>query len=159
MTFLMSFLGASLEDRQKAASSNSEKVREQVGACNVETDECKHDAEISPPVVVEDVEVICEVLVTGLDGTEGARCQRFRVGEVAADSGYEWSHVLSTGLPTWRIQGDEFDCRAPEFLLPDSLTKQTLNEVGERRQVIHPLPPAELREGLQNTVKCDDKRE
>ncbi len=51
-----------------------------------------------------------------------------------------------------RRNRDEFNRRAVHLLFADSLSKQTLNEIGVGRQPVHPLPPSELPVRLQDTV-------
>ena len=119
---------------------------------HVKDDERGEDADVAPVMRVEDVEAELEERVRRRERAVLARRARGRVREVPAGGRDVRAHVLGARLPRGRRDLDELDGRTLDGLLADRLAEERLDEVGVRREAVHPLPPSELAEGLQDTV-------
>ena len=121
---------------------------------HVEHDERREDAQVAPVVVVEDVERQPQERVRRRERAVLARrTRRVRgAGEVPARARDVRCHVVRARLRRGRRDRDKLDRRALDLRPADGLPEQRLGEVGVRGQMVHPLPPPELAEGLQDAV-------
>jgi len=88
--------------------------------------------------------------------TIGSRVGVLQVTSRARNEGIE---VQRAGQPPGRLDHSKFCLSTLDRLSGKNLANQSLDEVRVRREPIHPLPPPELRIGLNNTVKGQDKGE
>ena len=103
-------------------------------------------------VRVADVEAVQQELVRCAVLAVVAPARRVRIREVSAVGIDVGLHVLRARLARrWR-KLDELDGGTIDVVSSDGLAKETLDEVGVRRDPVHPLPPPELTEWLKDTV-------
>ena len=93
-------------------------------------------------MVVEDIKRESEELIRRAHAAELAGGGCVGVRQVAAGSGDITVHVPRAGHAGRRRNRDEFNSCAVDLLFADSLSEQALNEIGVRRQPVHPLPPS-----------------
>ena len=110
-------------------------------------------------VSIRHVELELQVRVRRLIGTERARGGRVRVGEVAACKGDVRVHVGAAAHPRGWLDRYELGGRAGDQLVAErweevsvsfrkrgavgnlTLAQETVDDVGEGGDVVHPLPP------------------
>jgi len=134
-------------------------VCERENCKNIETNKAEHDEEVAPVVRILNVEPSRHVLVSSPEGAEQTCRSGVRVSEITASKRYELVHIFATSGSTGRIYRNELMRSTVNVLVTDSLTEQTFDEVGKRGNMVHPLPPTQFTERLQDTVKRNDKRE
>ncbi len=103
-------------------------------------------------MVVKDIKRKSEELIRRAHAAELASGSGVGVRQVAAGSGDVSVHVPRAGHARRRRNRDEFNSRAVHLLFADSLSEQTLNEIGVGRQSVHPLPPSELPVGCRTPL-------
>lgn len=108
-------------------------------------------------VRVEDVEARTQEAVRRAERAVLAIARRVRVRDVPARGRDERSHVLRACLARRRLDCGELDITALDGHAPEGLAEERLDEVGVWRQVVHPLPPPELAERLQDTVAVESQ--
>ena len=112
---------------------------------------------------IRHVELELHIRVRRLKGTERTRGGRVRVGEVAPCKVDIRVHVRAAAHPQGWFDRHELGGRAGDQLVAErwkgvsgsfrerevverlTLAQETLDEVGKRGEVIHPLPPPQLR--------------
>ena len=110
------------------------------------------NTKVAPVVRVVDVEALLKERVRRAVRTVVARARVVLVREVPAGDLDKVAHVPRARLARGRLDGDELLGGAGDLAVADGLAEHRLDEVGERRQAVHPAPPTELTEGLQDTI-------
>ena len=111
-----------------------------------------NNAQIPPMMIIRDIKALHHELVRGSHRAELAIGRCVRVGHVSTGEGYVWVQVITACHVRGRIDVDQLDGRAFNFLMTQRLTQDAFDEVGVGRDMVHPLPPAESPEGLKDTV-------
>jgi len=148
-----------LQASKETSLSDAADVREGENRKNVECSDAEHDTQVAPAVRVLDVEPSEHIVVGSPVGAEHTCRGGARVSKITAGKCHKVVHILATSGSTGRNYGNELVFSTVDITAADSLTKQTLDEVGERGDMVHPLPPAQRTIRLQDTVKDYDKRE
>ena len=118
----------------------------------VEQNEHPQQPKVAPAVGPLDVEAAQEKLVRRAECAVQARTARVRVRDVPARGIDERPEERGARLARGRVDLRELDGGAVDGLPADRLAEQSLDEVCVRREAVHPPPPAELAEGLQDAV-------
>lgn len=109
-------------------------------------------------MAIEDVETHLQELIRHPGAAELASRRRLRVREVSSREGHVWRHIfLARQTGRW-VDRNKLDGCTVDLLLSDSLAEESFNEVCEGREAIHPLPPAQLTEWLQDTIAEEGER-
>lgn len=103
-------------------------------------------------LTIRDIETRANKLVRRRTRTICAFSRSVYVCEIAPSPGYEWAEVFATSERGGRDKGDIFGRGAGDRVTSDGLAEKTADNVGEGREAVHPLPPAETGEGLQDTI-------
>lgn len=107
---------------------------------------------------IRNVEARAQELVRRRTCTIRARVCRVRVRDVSSRRRDERIEIVTAGLAGGWDECDEFGGGAGDGIAADSLAEKTADEVGIRREAVHPLPPSETGEGLKDTVAVDTAR-
>ena len=108
---------------------------------DVEDDKGPHDAEVAPAVGVLGAEG-GEVRVRAAAGAEVARRCDIWVGEVTAKCVHISLHVLIAGFVGGRIEVEEFNGGAGDFVVGQAGREHAVDQIGERRNAVHEDPEA-----------------
>jgi len=135
-------------ERAEKRGTDAEQICECEDGSDVEYRDTKDDAKVAPVVRIFHVEGVEQELVSCASGAVFALGGRIGVLEVAADDRNERSEVLLASVAAWRFDPGEFLLRANNLGSADRLRNEALNQICERRDTIHPLPPSEFAERL-----------
>jgi len=103
-------------------------------------------------VIVVDVERRRQELVRIAEAAEAALARRRGVREITPRPLDVVRHILPACLTCGCSDHDYLDGGAVDLLLADGLPEETFDEVSVWGQMIHPFPPSELAEGLEDAV-------
>jgi len=103
-------------------------------------------------VIIVDVERRRQELVCIAEAAEATLARRTGVREITPRPLDVVCHVLPACLTCGCSDHDYLNGGAVDLLLANGLPKETFDEVSEWGQMVHPFPPSELAEGLENAV-------
>ena len=106
------------------------------GCEEIEDRVSKEDPDISPPVVVADVEARHKEVVGRAHAAVVAVRGGVGVRQVSTSHGNEGVQVRAAGHTTGRLDLNKLDRRTSDRLSTNGLTKETFDQVGERRKSI-----------------------
>jgi len=107
-------------------------------ATHIEDDIGHDEAKVAPVIIVEDIEIVAHELIRSAGRAEGARVGSVLVDDVAACRPHVRAEEHAAALTGGRDDGDKLDGRAVDVLLADGLAEECFDEVGVRRQTVHP---------------------
>ena len=113
-------------------------VEEERG-CDIEDDECPHDAKVAPAGRVRGGQH-GKIGIRVRHGAELARTRGVGVVDVATCSVDVRLHVLATGLVAYGVETHELDARTGDVLVGEAGREHAVNEVGEGTDSVHEDP-------------------
>jgi len=138
---------------------HAEQIRERIDAGDIEGDKDDKDPNIPPPMRILDIEVVTEKFVRRAIGAKLALRGGSGVRDVSSFGGDVPSKILGTRLTRRWIDMTVLDIRTADLLSTESIADHAFDQVRVRRQPIHPPPPTQLIERLQDAIEEQHKIE